>query len=144
MILIYRVLFLVAVINFLPMAIIAQEYNIEDSMLCSIIDVIECHPGGECIRSDASSVNLPFFVNVDLSKKEIRSPQKEGKNRLTPIASVTQLDGKIILQGAEDNTDNEEDAVGWTMSIDADDGRMIFSATREKAGFMIFGACTKP
>lgn len=32
--------------------------------------------------------------------------------------------------------------IGWTMSIDEDDGRMIFSASREKVAFIVFGACT--
>ena len=54
------------------------------------------------------------------------------------------FDGNLILQGSEEGGDDEKDAVGWTLSIDEDDGRMISSASREKTGFIIFGGCTRP
>lgn len=115
-----------------------------EPLLCSIIDVVECSPDRECINGDASSVNLPFFVKVDVADNTIRVPQAEDDSRVTKIQTVTHLDGKLLLQGAEHGFEGEDDAVGWTMSIDEDDGRMIFSASREKAGFLIFGACTQP
>jgi hypothetical protein len=115
-----------------------------EPFLCSIIDVVECSPERECINGEASSVNLPYFVKVDVEDKTIRVPQAEDDSRVTKIQTATHLDGKLLLQGAEHGFEGEDDAVGWTMSIDEDDGRMIFSASREKAGFLIFGACTQP
>ena len=115
-----------------------------EPLLCSIVDVVECGPDRECVNGEASSVNLPYFVKVDLAGKTIRVPQAEDDSRVTKIQTVTHLDGKLLLQGAEHGFEGEDDAVGWTMSIDEDDGRMIFSASREKAGFLIFGACTQP
>jgi hypothetical protein len=123
---------------------LAAGFDGSKPLLCSIIDVVECSPGGECLRSDAASVNLPYFVKVDVADKVLRVPQGDGDARSTPIQAVTHLDGKLILQGAEDGDAEEQDAVGWTMSIDEDDGGMIFSASRERAGFIIFGACTTP
>jgi hypothetical protein len=96
------------------------------------------------LRSDASSVNLPYFIKVDMEEKVLRLPQSDKSNRSTSIQAMTRLDGKLILQGAEDGVADEDDAVGWSMSIDDEDGRMIFSATRETSGFVIFGACTQP
>ena len=128
----------------LPIASHAAEFDGSAPLLCSIIDVVECSPGGECLRSDAAGVNLPYFVKVDLSDEVIRVPQGHGDARSTPIRDVTHLDGKLILQGTEQSSETENDAVGWTMSIDEDDGRMIFSASRDQVGFVIFGACTKP
>ena len=133
-----------AVLSIVPMTAVAGSFDGSEPLLCSIIDVIECSPGGECIRSDASSVNLPYFIKVDVTDTVIRVPQGNGDSRSTPIQAVSRLDGKLILQGAEDGDPDEDDAVGWTMSIDDDDGRMIFSASREEAGFIIFGACTVP
>jgi len=43
---------------------------------------------------------------------------------VTNIQTVTHLDGKLLLQGAEHGFEGEDDAVGWTMSIDEDDGRI--------------------
>ena len=127
----------------LPGSVFAASLADGKAVLCSLIDVIECQPGGDCVRSDASGVNLPYFVKVDIADKVLRLPQAEDSNRSTAIQAITRLDGKLILQGAEDGVDEEDDAVGWTMSIDEEDGRMIFSATRETSGFVIFGACTQ-
>ena len=130
--------------SFLGTSSFAAGLDGSEPLLCSIIDVVECSPDRECINGEASSVNLPYFVKVDVADKTIRVPQAEGDSRVTNIQTVTHLDGKLLLQGAEHGFEGEDDAVGWTMSIDEDDGRMIFSASREKAGFLIFGACTQP
>jgi hypothetical protein len=100
----------------------ASSLDGSEPLLCSIIDVVECSSDRECING----------------------PQAEDDSRVTKIQMVTHIDGKLLLQGAEHGFEGEDDAVGWTMSIDEDDGRMIFSASREKAGFIIFGACTQP
>ena len=138
-------LLLLVICSFLLLATSAITASLDGSepLLCSIIDVVECSPDRECINGEAASVNLPYFVKVDVAGKTIRVPQAEDDSRVTKIQSVTHLDGKLLLQGAEHGFEGEDDAVGWTMSIDEDDGRMIFSASREKAGFLIFGACTQ-
>jgi len=123
---------------------IAVGLDGSEPLLCSIIDVVECSPNRECINGEASSVNMPYFVKVDVAGKVIRVPQAKDPARMTKIKSVDHLDGKLLLQGIEQGIEGEDDAVGWTMSIDEEDGRMIFSASREKAGFIIFGACTQP
>jgi hypothetical protein len=130
--------------SLLPTSAFAVGLDGSEPFLCSIIDVVECTPERECINGEAASVNLPYFVKVDVKDKEIRDPQGGDDSRMTKIQMVTHLDGKLLLQGAEHGFEGEDDAVGWTMSIDEEDGRMIFSASREKAGFIIFGACTRP
>jgi hypothetical protein len=139
-------LFILMICTFSLLATSALAASLDGSepLLCSIIDVVECSPNRECINGEASSVNLPYFVKVDVADKTIRVPQTEDDSRVTKIQTVTHLDGKLLLQGAEHGFDGEDDAVGWTLSIDEEDGRMIFSASREKAGFIIFGACTQP
>jgi hypothetical protein len=133
----------VFIVMFLPASSFAEKLDGSKPLICSVIDVIECAPGGECLRQDAASVNLPYFVMVDVTEQTLKVPRQEGDTRVSPIKTVTKnLDGKLILQGAEDGSEMEEDAIGWTMSIDEDDGRMIFSASREKAAFIVFGACT--
>lgn len=129
----------------MPSVSFAEKLDGSKPLLCSIIEVIECSPGRDCIHSDAASVNLPYFVNADVPEKVLRVPRVEENERTSQIKYITRhLDGKLILQGVEDGSRLEDDAIGWTMSIDEDDGRMIFSASREKAGFIIFGACTTP
>ena len=133
---------LIFIVLLLPVFSFAEKLDGSAPLVCSVIDVIECAPGGECLRKDAASVNLPYFVMVDVAEQTLKVPNLEGDDRVSPIKTVTKsLDGKLILQGAEDGSESEDDAIGWTMSIDEDDGRMIFSASREEVGFIIFGAC---
>jgi hypothetical protein len=131
------------IILLIPTFSFAEALDGSKPLICSVIDVIECAPGGECLRSDAASVNLPYFVKVDVTEQTLKVPHQEGDERVSQIKMVTRhLDGKLILQGAEDGSEEEADAIGWTMSIDEEDGRMIFSASREQVAFVVFGACT--
>lgn len=121
----------------------ANSLDGSEPLICSIDDVIECSPDRECISGGASSVDLPNFFKVDVSNAVLSVPQGGKDARMSPIQSVAHLDGKMILQGVEQGVAGEDDAVGWTLSIDEEDGLMIFSSSREKAGFIIFGACTQ-
>ncbi|MDX2481509.1 MAG: hypothetical protein QNK24_14390 [Desulfuromusa sp.] len=137
-------LLVLMIFSFLLLSTSAAAISLDGSgpLLCSINDVIECSPDRECISGSASSVDLPNFFKVDVSNAVLSVPQGEEDARTSTIKSVAHLDGKLILQGVEQGVAGEDDAVGWTLSIDEEDGRMIFSSSREKAGFIIFGACT--
>lgn len=137
-------MFMIYVCGLLTTTVSAANLDVTEPIFCSIDDVVECTPGGECLNEEATDVNLPLFVKVDVAEKIINVPRAGENTRSTQIQSVTSLDGKLILQGAEQGVEGEDDAVGWTLSIDEEDGRMIFSASRETAGFIIFGACLQP
>jgi hypothetical protein len=70
-----------------------------EPLLCSIIDVVECSPDRECINGEASSVNLPFFVKVDVEDKTIRVPQAEDDSRVTKIQSFFCRGRNMALKG---------------------------------------------
>jgi hypothetical protein len=51
------------------------------------------------------------------------------------------LDGKLILQGAEDGIENVRDGLGWTAAISEETGKFILTASGEEVAFVVFGAC---
>jgi len=52
------------------------------------------------------------------------------------------IDGKLILQGAEDGVEGVRDGVGWTMAIAQETGKAVLTASGDQVGFVVFGACT--
>ncbi len=51
------------------------------------------------------------------------------------------VDGKLILQGAEDGYQSVRDGLGWTITIAEDTGRVVMTASGDKVAFVVFGAC---
>ena len=52
------------------------------------------------------------------------------------------VDGKLILQGAEDGVEGVRDGVGWTIAISEETGKLILTASGEGVAFVAYGACT--
>ena len=56
---------------------------------------------------------------------------------------VEHLDGKLILQGADDGVEDVRDGMAWSMSISEDTGKMVLSASGDGFAMVVFGACTQ-
>jgi hypothetical protein len=50
------------------------------------------------------------------------------------------VDGKLILQGAEDGYEKSRDGFGWTLAISEENGRAVYTAAGEEEALVIFGA----
>jgi len=55
---------------------------------------------------------------------------------------VKRVDGKLILQGAEEGRPDVRDGFGWTIAIMEDSGQMVLSASGDMVAISAFGACT--
>jgi hypothetical protein len=67
-----------------------------------------------------------------------------GKEQESPIERVEELDGKLILQGAEDGLPNVPDGIGWSLAIQMETGRLVLSGSGDDVAFTMFGACIIP
>jgi len=59
-----------------------------------------------------------------------------------PIEPSEVVDGRLILQGAEDGLEGVRDGIGWSLSIDETSGDMVLTGSGADVAFVIFGACT--
>ncbi len=110
--------------------------------ICASVDVMECLPTKGCNRVAADDVDIPRFIKVDVKNKQIVTGSK-GDKRKTMIERVEKVDGKLMLQGAEDGRKGgEHDGVGWSMSVVEDSGDMVLTASGDGVAFVVFGACT--
>jgi hypothetical protein len=86
-------------------------------------------------------VNLPRYLWVDVAKKSIQDKKAE-EGRKSRIESVKRVDGKLILQGAEEGRPDVRDGFGWTVAIMEDSGQMVLSASGDMVAISAFGVCT--
>jgi len=54
---------------------------------------------------------------------------------------MERIDGKLILQGAEDGYESVRDGLGGTIAISEGTGRVVMTASGDQVAFVVFGAC---
>lgn len=123
---------------------LAGDFDGSKPLLCAVIDIVECGSGGKCQQVTAEDVGIPRFLKVNFKKKTITATQASGNKKSTTIKNSEHIDGKLILQGAEDGIEGVRDGVGWSIAIAEDTGNMVLSASGDDVGFVVFGACTLP
>lgn len=133
---------LAAVALVLSPTAMAEPFDGGKAMLCASQYVAECDAGKDCVTVTSGSVNLPDFFLVDTGKKLISATPESGSDATTTIERVEHLDGKLMLQGADDGIKDVRDGAGWTMSINESTGKMVMTTAGDGFAVVLFGACT--
>jgi hypothetical protein len=124
-----------------PLAASAEDFDGSKTLLFAATKAFECTPAGGCDEVTVEKIFLPQFMRVDVTNSEISAiPATE--NPPSKIERMESVDGKLMLQGAEDGSASERDGVGWTMAIAQDSGKAVLTASGDKVAFIVFGACT--
>ncbi len=106
-------------------------------LLCVPIEVMDCEAGEGCIQTTAEDVNIPQFIRVDFDKKMASGTLENGMDREVGIERMERENGMIVIQGGQQGR-------GWTATIGEETGKMTLTASGDRFGFIIFGACTSP
>jgi len=85
-----------------PGSIVAGDFDGSEPFLCAAIEVIECLPGEGCTNGTPESVSLPRFFRINLKEKKITSTRESQGREATAIERSEHIDGKLIIEGAED------------------------------------------
>lgn len=123
---------------------VAGDFDGSKPLLCAVMDIVECGPGGNCQKVMAEEVGIPQFIRINFKEKKISATQSSGSKRSTTIKNSEHVDGKLILQGAEDGIEGVRDGLGWSLAIAEESGKMVLTASGDEVGFVVFGACTLP
>ena len=86
-------------------------------------------------------VILTNFFHVEVTDMVITGKHDGGIEASTQVERIEQLDGMIILQGADDGNSNTPDGAGWTMVINANTGSMLLTAAGDGFAVVVSGAC---
>jgi len=125
----------------IPLSAVAADFDGSKPLLFSVISVTECAPEEGCTRVTPESVMLPQFLRIDFKAKRV-TPAVEIQGRPgSEIKRMERIEGKLILQGAEEGIAGVRDGLGWTLSISEETGKAILTASGEEVGFVVFGAC---
>jgi hypothetical protein len=123
---------------------VAGDFDGSNPLICAVMDVVECQPGGKCQQVTAEEVGIPHFFKINFKEKKISATQSGGNTRSTDIENLERIDGKLIIQGAEDGIEGVRDGLGWSLAIAEETGKTVLTASGDEVGFVVFGACTMP
>ena len=78
---------------------------------------------------------------IDFGKKLITRAGVESAQKSVIKSVETDIDGKLIVQGAEDGEKDERDGAGWSISIMDPEGTMTMAVAGDGFGVVGLGAC---
>jgi hypothetical protein len=119
----------------------AGDFDGSRPLLFSVISAMECTPDDGCRAVTIDSLDLPRFLKIDLNKMAIGPVSESDTRPGSAIERMERVDGKLILQGAEDGYASVRDGLGWTISISEDTGKVVMTASGDQVAFVVFGAC---
>ena len=131
----------ICVVAILPFATQAADFDTSKPLLCSITDVKECTPDEGCQKRSLDEVAMPEFLKFDLQNKNVTPATPIKGRQPTSIKEMERIEGKLILQGAEQGADKVKDGLGWTAAISEENGKLIFTASGDDVAFVAFGTC---
>ena len=117
------------------------DFDGSRALLCASVEVMECAPGNGCQQVSAEAIDAPQFFRLNVAENRVTGTRAGGDELTTSIERSETVDGKLILQGAEEGREDVRDGLGWTLSIAQDTGRMVLTASGDEAAFVIFGNC---
>lgn len=137
----FRILGFILFLNIVAVSVVgAGDVIGKQPLLISIIRAIECTPEGSCREVKPETIQLPQFLKIDFKQNIILPAAVGDETPATRIERQEFIDGKLILQGAEDGYEKMRDGLGWTMAISEETGQVVLTASGEQVAFVVFGA----
>lgn len=127
--------------TFAAVPVLAADFDSSKPMVCSLAEINECNSGEDCKKVTSDMINAPNFLRIDTRKKTLSTVKAAGEEQLTKFEHMEEIDGRIMLLGAEDGDTEQKDGSGYALSINKITGRMIASVTGNDVAFTVFGAC---
>ena len=104
-------------------------------ILCSSTNLGVCVDTGECETGPAWTLDVPEFIEIDLTKKTLSATEASGRKRVSQAANMIRDGVSIVLQGVENGR-------AYSISIEESSGRMTAAVARGWLGVVVFGQCT--
>ena len=121
-------------------AVGAGDFDGSKNLLVSVIRAMECTLEEGCREVAPATIELPQFLKIDFDNKTIKSASAKDERPPTIIERQELVDGKLILQGAEDGYDKMRDGLGWTIALSEDTGQVVLTASGDQVAFVVFAA----
>lgn len=113
----------------------ADDLTGVDRFVCANGSVSVCCDDGQCASGLPAELDIPQFIEFDLAQKRVSTTKASGLNRMSPIDNLKRVDGKLVLQGVENQR-------AYSFLIDEKTGAMSAAVARDGCNVMAFGSCT--
>ena len=113
----------------------ADDLTGQNRILCTAVEVTRCLESGTCTSELPWNLNIPQFIEIDLTAKTFSTTKASGENRSTPIRSLVREEGLLVLQGFEAGR-------AFSFVIHEESGMVSVAVARDGLTVSIFGACT--
>lgn len=113
----------------------ADDLTGVDRFICSAGSVSVCCDDGECASGLPAELDIPQFIEVDMVQKRVSTTKASGLNRASPIDNLKRVDGKLVLQGVENQR-------AYSFLIDEKTGALSAAVARDGCSVTAFGSCT--
>jgi len=113
----------------------ADDVTDKDRILCSSSKVMLCVEDGLCFEISVMDADAPQFLIIDTKKKTVSTTEASGDKRESSVANMARVDGRIFLQGVENNR-------AYSILIEEEFGRFSAAIARDGITISAFGACT--
>lgn len=126
---------------FLATASSAGFFDGKTPLLCSVHQLFECDPPSACAAVKPGEIQGVSHLNIDFSQKVITRAGEDSAQKSNIKSILTDLDGKLIIQGIEDGEADVRDGAGWTISIMDPEGTMVMAVAGDGFAVVGLGAC---
>jgi hypothetical protein len=113
----------------------ADDLTGAGKFLCSAGSTSVCCDDGQCASGAADELDLPQFIEIDVTAKRMSTTKASGLNRTTTITNLTRVDGLIIMQGVENTR-------AYSISINEKTGELAAAIAAPWCSITAFGICT--
>ena len=107
-----------------------------DKILCSAGSTTVSCDDGQCASGTAAELDIPQFIEVDLVARRVSTTKASALNRTSPIDNLKRVNGRIVLQGLENDR-------AYSIVLDEKTGELS-AAVAGPGGCSVtaFGTCT--
>jgi hypothetical protein len=120
---------------------LAATFDGKTALVCTTTELYECDPAHGCRLVEATDASDVRHLRVDFRNKSV-TLDHAATGHVSRIDRVETVDGKLVVQGIEDGTEQAVDGGGWTLTIDNRYGSMAFTVAGGSMSFSGFGGCT--
>jgi len=106
-------------------------------ILCASSNAYDCSGDKNCVEATPEGLSVPDLLRVDPGAKAISALDVDQRDRSSPIESVQEVEGKLVLSG------NDDKGRGWTLAIQQDTGDSVLSVSDATTGLIVYGECTE-
>jgi hypothetical protein len=125
----------IAVAAAITLAAASGAATAAEPAICAVEQAISCAPFEPCSRSLPGAVNLPVLMRLDPAASVVVSRLEDGTERRSEVASVTNADTTVTLQGMDEGRP-------WLIQIDSGTGRFSLASAHPGVTFSAFGVCS--